>query len=393
MKNKLLLLMVVASLFFQQNLTAQLPKVSTADNPIWYYIQVVGTDADRYNRVFVAKTDGIYGEALNKSSDAQLFRFEQGGSNYYIVSKSTGQKIATGLAGSDPVLTLTENGILFKIETLATHYYTIVATNTPSSGNNWAHQGNSGYSWRVILTNTSWNTGGNSQYSFVPYESLNLEYSTAGQEVWYSINSAKSGLEGKCITDVSSNGEAIKLSVNANASADNQMWKIVANSSKVDFINKSTGNILQTKSDLLETNLMYNYTQLTNNLSESDGWTLNYLRAGQYAISGVEEDLITRYLNASVEGSLDEYNADNLSYSGFAWKFLKTEKNVSIPVVSDDSSNVFVYVENKKIIVKGADDYTVRTIYGAIIPAKDRELPIGVYLVTVKGKTTKLVVK
>ena len=62
-------------------LAAQLPEVSTAENPKWYYIQVLGSDT-RVGRVFTAEGSKVYGREISASIDPdvtskQLWRFEK----------------------------------------------------------------------------------------------------------------------------------------------------------------------------------------------------------------------------------------------------------------------------------------------------------------------------
>lgn len=44
MRKKRLILLVALGFTASMQLAAQLPEVSTADNPKWYYIQVLGSD-------------------------------------------------------------------------------------------------------------------------------------------------------------------------------------------------------------------------------------------------------------------------------------------------------------------------------------------------------------
>ena len=84
----------------QVSYSQQLPMISTSSNPIWYYIQVKGTDDVREELVFTVDGTEVYGRAmLDDVSNPltvsnQLWRFEDAGENYFsIINKSTGQKI------------------------------------------------------------------------------------------------------------------------------------------------------------------------------------------------------------------------------------------------------------------------------------------------------------
>ena len=398
MKHKLILIMMVIATLFCQAVVAQLPKTSTSDKPSWYYIQVVGEGASREDRVFVAQDGYLYGETLSATKDAQLFRFEKNDDKYFVISKSTGEKLDVGKKDNEECLSLSENGIGFTLDPLADFYYNITASSTPEGGDaskKWAHQSNNNSSYKIILVSSTWSGETNSQFMFIPYEEINLEYSVNASEIWYRINSAKPGNEDLCFTDVSKNSDymsPLALTL-VTENEKSQLWKLVKNGSTVELINKETGNAISTESEIIDSHLKFNFTQITNNASNSK-WTIAHQREGQYTISTVEKDNITRYLNASLlDQNPEEYDASKLVRSGFAWKFKKApdseQTGISTVIVED---NVFVYSENRRIIVEGAVDYTVRTVQGMIID-KNRELPIGVYLVTVNGKTTKILVK
>ena len=403
MNNKLLLILVIMIAFLQQKTLAQsalpFPEISTAENPAWYFIQVVGSDASRGNLVFTAQNNYLYGKALNKTNDNQLFRFEQTGNNYFIINKSTGKKVDVAMNGGEEALSLTDEGIGFSLTPMTnSYYYNITASKTPTGGDankRWAHQGNTNSSLKILLVSTTWNSSEDSQYSFIPYEDMNLEYSAAEKpETWYSIESA--GTNSGCITDVSAANTDIKMEIEDYAEGnDNQLWKLVIKASRTNFQNKATGNIIDNQSEISENHFLHNYTQLTDDEASANGWNLTHIRAGQYSIYGVEKDNITRYLNAASSGANapDEYDETKLVSSNFAWKFVKravTEPN-SIPLVQK-IDDFYIYSENKRIIVEGTDDYTVRTIQGITIN-NNTELSIGIYLVTINGKTTKLLVK
>lgn len=398
MKHKELLLLLCIAILFPLKALAQLPEVSTAENPVWYFIQVVGADSNRENRVFVAKDGYLYGEALNKSSNAQLFRFEKSGNQYFIISKSTNQKLDVGMNGTEEALKLSASGIGFTLDPLAGVFFNITASSTPTGGDaskKWAHQANSNSSYKIILVSTTWSSGANSQFSFIPYEALNLEYSTTGNDVWYTIQSAKTGNNDMYMTDVQNGDGSRYLSLTSGENTDSQYWKLVKKGTLTQFVNKATGNVLQTKSDLVDPYFQYNFTQLTQDAAQSKGWSLTHIRGGQYAISGVEEDNITRYLSASNTGNNtpEELNLnDNLYFSSFAWKLTKADGDVSIPVLNGEENTFYAYPENRKIKVVGADEYSVRTIQGVLVD-KDSTLPVGIYLVTANGKTVKVLVK
>lgn len=395
MRRIFLLALTVITFLLCNDVKAQLPEESTAANPIWYYIEVKGSDSGRELLVWTAEGTIMYGKAVNTASqtsiDAQLFRFEKDGDNYYIINKATGTKADMTGSGNDSYIALSAAGIPFALKEISgTPYYGIEMT-TANAGYIYSHQGNNGYSFRIILTSTSYGYGANSQFAFIPANMMSVDYSTSTMNVWYKVSNAS--LTDKYFEDSASSASKVNLSLNDKSDIENQLWKITQNGTKVSLINKGTANYIQTKSTVDRTEPLYNYILLTGEAGDSEGWTLNYVGAGQYVLEGVEEDGNTRYLCAVTEGTAaDEYDQSKLPFSAFAWKFEKiSTEGVSIPDVQA-VGEFNVYSEDRKIVVTGTDDYTVRNVQGITVN-KEAQLPVGIYLVTVNGKTTKILVK
>lgn len=406
MKNKFLMILVIAFSLFQQKAFAQLPAASNNSNPIWYYIQVKGLDDKRENLVFTIEGEKVFGRALGSSvAENQLWRFEKDGNAYTIISKSGETKkmdVTYDATKSIRCLSISSNPITKfefdsnKGENLG-NYYTIKVTVPPTGGDAaalYAHQANAvgSRNYDIMLVDTEYYDGDNSAFSFVGYDEMNLEHSTSNKTVWYTISSSKDGIAGKCLTDVSVIEDSpIKIEVkDPEKGNDNQLWKLVKKGTRTNFINKNTGNVIQTSSTVAEPNIMYNYTQLTQLESESKGWKLTSLGLGQYSILGSEEDNITRYITATIENSDPEtYDENNLLFSAFAWKFNKSI-DTSLPPVQE-INDIRVYSVNKKIVVEGAENFITRNIQGVTVNGK-MELPMGIYLVTVNGKTIKVFV-
>ncbi|NDV47398.1 hypothetical protein D0T49_10105 [Paludibacter sp. 221] len=395
MKKGFLIFVMATAAFL---LRGQLPEVSTDSKPIWYYIQVVGDGSDRANRVWTVEGTDVYGRPMETQTnvDKQLFRFEMSGNNFVIINKST-EKIVDVIKDSDARLTVSSGGTSFIIAQIPnTNYYNLETTRIPtggSSGEKWAHQGNSGYSYHIILTGTSYYRGENSKYSFVAYDEVNLTYSDSSTEAWYCITSANPAYQNKCVTDVTASTASLANYTITDIDASNsaQQWKLVKRTDdKVDFVNKATGNIMSTTSTAGE---FYNYTQFTKNDSETNGWTLAYNNGAQYVISGVEEDGNTRYWRMTLDNQVpDKYDTGNILYSDFAWRIKKANGSGTDLKQVESDGEFTVYTENRRIVVEGTEDYTVRTIQGLQVN-KTEELPVGIYLVSIGKKTIKVLVK
>lgn len=394
MKNKLLLLMVIVSTIFFQEAIAQLPQTSTADNPKWYYIQVVGSGSSRENRVFNVKETNVIGSVLSATNSNQLFRFEKENDKYFIITKSN-KKLAAGKNGTVEAVVLNDVGTLFSF-TPYENYFTLKSSSPAPGGSSdklYVHQ-SSASDYKITLEVATWETALNSQFAFVPLEDVVYEYSTDKKVIWYNIRSAKEGNEAKGMTDVSSSDSDIKIALEEiREDNDYQLWKLVKKGARANIINKATGNYISSYSVVSQPNIKYNYIQ-ANPENESSGWAFKHIREAQYTIAGVDNDKITRYLTAATEGiDPTPYDASALFSSDVVWKLkkVKSEDYTSLPNFETED-NILIYSRNQKIIVEGAEDYAVRTIQGTMV-AKNIELPVGIYLVTVNGKTTKLLVK
>lgn len=216
-----------------------------------------------------------------------------------------------------------------------------------------------------------------------------------GTDFWYYILSASSNYSNMCITDINETGSGIvKFKIQKQEEGNEfQQWKLIkpvnAENDNVHFVNRATGNIIQTEYDYNG----YYVAQSTDNPEKSNGWEVEKISAGQFKVSGIDSAGDSGYLNASSISTNTESVPESSKFknSSYAWIFEKANWRVSIDEI-DPFENVRIYTENKRIIVEGAVDYTVTHISGINIP-KDKELPTGVYLVTIKGKTKSVLVK
>jgi uncharacterized protein (DUF736 family) len=344
MKKVAMLFFAVAGAFFQKA-AAQLPDVSTADNPVWYYVQVQG-ESDRTGLVFTAvdAVEGdskVYGRSKTTSTDEaelgkQLWRFEQSGSDYTVVNKATGKKLDASYysAKGIGVAVLSDNPTVRWKLLPSGDWYNLQATAPPAGGDaskTYIHQAND-YDSRnfvVMLENSGYNGNANSRFSFAPFKEFRFELSEGSNEFWYFITSAKPGYEGKCVTLASDAGSsAVKLSVeSATAGNERQQWKIVEKSSeagkRLQLVSRATGSIISTA---VAVEGAYSCPQLASDPSAGSGWIATYLGGGQYEISDVKANGAV-YWNASLSGEEhpDFYVEGSSSGTGFAWVFEKAD--------------------------------------------------------------------
>jgi hypothetical protein len=162
----------------------KLPTVSTSSNPIWYYIQTQGGSDNRANLVFMADNDGvrIFGKTILTSGsaseiDKQLWRFEQSGSNYTIINKSTGKKLTTSYNSSKGISVTalsTSSSTTWQFESSIDNYFNIKASAAPSGGNAsavYTHQANNydSRNYVIMLESASYNNTENARFRFILY--------------------------------------------------------------------------------------------------------------------------------------------------------------------------------------------------------------------------------
>lgn len=388
---------------------AQQPQASTADNPVWYYIQVLG-DGDRTGRAMTELTNGdVYGRGLVDSDNAeetapQLWRVEIAEGEYRFVNRQTGRYMNVRYDDSREIgmATTTDQPCGFRLAETATAgggYFNIVATHTPTGGDPseiYLHQANSGGSrdYVIMMVGTGYSGSENSAFRFVEFEENTLSYSDEETTRWYRIYSAKTGLEGLCLQQnaPAAAGEAPFRFAGEQAGAATQEWKLTRNSDGTTVLcNRATGDIVSTES---KTDGLLNIVQSAVAATAGKGWILNYIGQGQYTIAGEEADGITRYLSAAEETELPEAfkPAGNHQNTSFAFRLKLTEEiSTDIPANASDATRK-VRVENGRIRVDGNTRFSVFTASGLRV-SNDNRLPSGIYLVSVGDKTVKVYVR
>ncbi|MDH8702238.1 hypothetical protein M2138_001598 [Dysgonomonadaceae bacterium PH5-43] len=408
MKKKVLLILFCFMVALSPELMAQseAPKTSTAANPVWYYVKVKGSIATRQDRLFSVSGNDVYGgymkDVTSSNRNYYLWRFEEDGDSYKIISKRSNRVLSIKTDAdkkTDILTTITSRadttGLSWSVIAHATKkgYFQI-----KSSTGKFATQSSSSLEY-VIQAAASGITD-NSLFHFILCDDTPPTASTNDNEVWYYINSAQTGNTDKCITDINASAnDAVKFELlpkGTNKDENyNQQWKIVkptTASSVMHFVNRETGNVINTAYDY---NSYFN-AQSTSDIEESNGWRLTFINLTQFKISGLDANGITGYLNASSTLSPAEEipTTEEFFDSAFAWTFELVDKPNSIDEipVTNPLENVNFRVEDRRIIVEGTDNYSVYHISGFKV-SKDIQLPVGVYLLNINGKTISILVK
>ncbi len=392
---------------------AQRPLTSTAEAPVWYYIQVLG-DGDRTDRVMTEQPDGdVYGHALIDSNDetetaAQLWRVEADGYSYRFVNRQSGHYMnvrydsdkAIGVAAT------TANAASFKISDAAVgngRYFNIAAAKAPAgidASETYLHQANNGGSrnYVIMMVGSNYSNSENSAFRFVEFEDNTLSYSDDENTRWYRITCAKTALSGLCLqqTDAVTAGTTdipFCFALEKN-DANEQEWKLLKNDNGTTaIVNRKTNRIIQPETIV---NGLLNIVQSAVAETNASGWTLTYIGKGQYIIAGCESDGITRYLCATeADRQADTFvTTDNHQDTGFAFKLkLVSEMPTAIGTATfnpDDPLKVAVI--NGRICVEGQSRFNVHTMSGQRMNPSNR-LPAGIYLVEAGGRIAKVSVR
>ena len=402
-----MILSALCLLFSTLPAQAQKPQTSTADNPVWYYIQVLG-DGDRTGRVMTELTGGdVYGRALIDSDNtddmsAQLWRVETAENGYRFVNRKSGRYMNVRYDGNRNIgmAATTAQSCDFRLSEAAAgdgNYFNIVAFRTPSGADPseiYLHQANSGGSrdYVIMMVGTGYSGSENSAFRFVEFEENGLVCSDGETTRWYRIYSA--GLDGLCLQQdtQAAEGEAPFFFAGEQDGNAGQEWKLMRNDDGTTaLVNRATGDAICTET---RTNGLLNIVQSAVAATAGTGWTLTYIGKGQYTMAGTESDGITRYLNATEEmGQPDTFlPSDNHQDTGFAFRFrLTAEVPTGISGPAADAP-LKVRTEDGKIHVEGHSRFTVHTTSGLRVDGNSR-LPGGIYLVSAGGETVKVYVR
>ena len=379
---------------------AQLPDVSTADAPKWYYIQVEGSDDGRAGRVFTLLDDSkVAGEKMYTSLvldelGKQLWRFEKNkAGRYVIINKTSGKQLDAAHDNSVNSVRAVVSDVSAQTFTFTplSGNYQIVLENAVADGENWFHQGNSGYQWAIITTGSYYGSSENSRFRFVEFEDPNISYSDDEYTTYYALTNASEAFTGRVIREKESDSD-VPGAVTLEQTDDQDkyaQWKAVRTDQGLRWVNRATGHALQT--DPVPYGL-FNVIQASTVVATGNSWIANYLGNGQYTFTATAgDDHITRYLGASPADADEAGQPDEekLSGSSFAWKLRKIETEITGIDSAAAADEPAFRVVGRTIVGRGLRIHTL----GGVAVGAGKELTPGVYLVTASGRTVKVLVK
>jgi hypothetical protein len=379
---------------------AQKFEESTAADPRWYFIQVNG-DGLTAGLVVTEKEGGLVGEAIKAGGlteiARQLWRVERGNGSfsYHLINKYSGKKldIVYSAERAERIAVLSETpSTEWRISASGDSYLLRVVTQPDggTSGATCLTQAGRSSGYSLVFS-----TGGsaNAQYHFIAYKTFPVA-STETETAWYRIQNAKSSLAGKSLSDTGSDGACGAFLMTASVDGDlSQQWKIVSKTApfdagKVDFVNRATGHAIGT-SPVYD---RYYFLPATGDYETSQGWRLQLADSARYEIASGSL-AAGWYWNAAADNeSPASYSSSHSREDGFTWHFSLVEEVITGIRKTELQPGIRVYTQDKRIYVEGAEQYTVTSILGSRVK-NDRPLSTGVYLVTVKGQTTKVLVK
>jgi hypothetical protein len=394
---KQLILITVICAFALTEASAQSFETGTATNPHWYFIQVKGS-GDNAGKV-VTEIDGrAYGRPKETGFAAkakQLWRIEivpnTSPVRYEVINKHSGNKLDvvydSDLNERMAVVSETPSTI-WTIQLQAGNYYTLRIVTQPQgglTGAGYLTQGGESLNQALYFTKSAGNA--DAQFQFI---SIDAPVVSEGSEtIWFSIHNAQNAFSNQCLTEVETATNTQLSLLDFTANNHRQLWKIVnnpASAGTVNFVNRQTGHLISAE-PLYD---IYNYARFTDN--ETSGWTIDDLGSNQYEVrTGVPEE--RKYWYAATAGVASAgYRQGASSNTGFAWQFRLRDDGTTQAFHTPESNLTRVWVENKRIFVEGNEHYRVYTLYGTRVN-ENSELPAGIYLVSVKNKTTKVLVK
>lgn len=383
---------------------AQLPQTSTDEAPKWYFIQVQGDDS-RADRVFTVGTNNkVTGQAMSTSLDLnevgrQLWRFEKNASGRYtVINRRTGYQLDVAYdddEGTALAVVSKKSSQTFAFNALD-DYYQFELEKAVTSGENWFHQGNSGYDYAIITVGTTYGSGVNSRFHFVPFDDPNITFSDSETETYYHLVNASADYAGQAVREnapeAGSDADAtgtITLAAADDADARSQ-WRAVKVGKNVRWLNRATGHVLQTDAQPYG---LFNILTAGTVVSTGNAWTAAYLGNHQYTFSATGDDKIVRYMGAAADDAAEAPtpDVDRLASSVFAWRPVVVETVATgidaAPSTSETGPDFRIV--GRTVVGRGLKIFTPG---GISVPA-GRPLDPGIYLVGNGTATVKIVIR
>ena len=374
------------------------PEASKDGKVKWYFLQSIRPEETEWLYWTAVEDNEVWGMPEADYSDyeslaKQLWSFvTEDGEWYTIYNRYDGRKLGVGMGSQgECIMLMDEMQAKFKIRALEDGIALESSIPAPGGGEifRWPSLAGSGSSHSIWLVRESNADRSESKIILTEYTDAYVPQNSE-TVTWYNIASSKAGNEGRIIVDNTSVVDAqYKFTVDTKESSDlNAQWRLVeTDPGKVSIVNRATGNSISTNLTIED---KYNVPTADGKGIVATTWNILPIAEGQYAISSVGSDKVMRLLNAQTLGSeTDELPDTDLNGTGFAWAFSQADTEVGINTVTQQDGNV--RVENGRIIAPEGAKVNVFTPEGVEMPADSKLMP-GIYIVTVNGKATKILV-
>lgn len=398
MKKITFLLAVFALAWSTPSRALDLPEAGKDGKIKWYFLQTLAT-GERSGRVFTVQGDFVFDYPQADYSDyetlaRQLWCFEtEDGEWYTITNRYDGRKLGVGMGIHGEALAMyDEPQAKFRLRDVSGNPSLESDMPAPGGGSIYLYPQatNSTYNFVVWLVRESNSYAAESQLSLIEY---NDTFAPQDSETvtWYNITTAEAGAGGELIADNTSAVDAnYKFTVEKKESSDQSaQWRFVATQpGKISIVNRATGNSISTT---LSAEGRYNIPAADGKTVVPTTWNILPVSEQEYVIASIGTDNVQRMLNAQTLGEEPAELADG-SFAGtsVAWTFTLADTQVGIGQAAVSQSGKLT-VENGRITAPDGAKVTVATPDGIVLPASSRLAP-GIYLVTVNGKTTKILV-
>ena len=324
----------------------------------------------------------------------QLWSFvTEDGEWYTIYNRYDGRKLGVGMGSQgECIMLMDEMQAKFKIRALEDGIALESSIPAPGGGEifRWPSLAGSGSSHSIWLVRESNADRSESKIILTEYTDAYVPQNNE-TVTWYNITTAEDGADGEIITDNTSVVDAqYKFTVEKKDPSDqNAQWRFVETEpGNVSIVNRATGNSISTT---LTAQDRYTVPTADDKSVVATCWNLLPVSETQYAIASVGSDNIQRMLNAQVLGNdPNAFPEDLLSGTSYAWTFVQADTEVGLEN-SVTQQGDGVRVEDGRVIAPEGAKVSVFTPEGVEMPADSKLMP-GIYIVTVNGKATKILV-
>ena len=401
MKKFLLFAMAVASAFFADVSAQNVPEKSSGGKIKWYFIKSVDYGEACY---LTADGDWMHGQAKASYNDPealakQLWCFTTDDDSLYTITcKYDGRvlNLAYNSTYEESSHLTTGEGIKYIFRTEEGRAGFGLTTDRPCPVGNaiMRYPAFSPHAYHAFWLVRQSNSTKDDAWFIPELYDEGFEVQNDQEVTYYNVQSCCSSLQGDYVLVDNTSSVDSKYNFILGQSDDSNLasqWRLVRQSDMtVAIINRATGNCISTN---LQPVGEFNIPDADGKELAQSGYNISKISDdNQFILSSVGEDGFTRYLNAAVLAEEPaKIDFDNLTYSEFAWTFAKKGTEVGINEAASPAE-ASVTVDGGMIRVSEGADYNIYTVDGVEMP-KNVQLAKGVYLVSVQGKTVKVIIR